>query len=77
MAGKEPLSLEYGISDGRINIDNEGVELEILEDEGLIIYYFHGVSQKENIATWLSEDETIVFTLVGEQSKEEFLKVAL
>lgn len=73
--GKEPLSLEYGISDGGINIDNEGVKFSIIKGEGLVIYFFEAISQKESIATWLSEDGTIVFTLVGEESKEEFLKI--
>jgi len=73
--GQEPLSLEYGISDGQINIDNEDVDFRIIEKEGLIIYFFQGISQKENIATWVSEDKTTVFTLVGEQAEEEFLKI--
>ena len=72
---KSPLTLEYGISDGGINVDNEGVELNIIQENGLTIYFFEAVSQEESIVTWLSEDETTVFTLVGGESKEEFLRI--
>ena len=39
--------MEYGISDGGINVDNEGVELNIIQENGLKIYFFEAVSQEE------------------------------
>lgn len=48
---KSPLTLEYGISDGGINVDNEGVELNIIQENGLTIYFFEAVSQEESIVT--------------------------
>ena len=67
--------MEYGISDGGINVDNEGVELNIIQENGLTIYFFEAVSQEESIVTWLSDNGTTVLTLVGGESKEEFLRI--
>ena len=73
--GREPLSSDYGVCDGGININNEGVEFSIIKEAGLTIYFFEAVSQKESIATWLPEDGATVFTLVGEEAKGEFLNI--
>ena len=71
------LSVSYGTADGSINIDNEVKSYQIIKSEkGTEIHYFEAdIDQKESSMTWLSEDENIVFNLIGSLPKEELLKI--
>lgn len=69
------LSVEYGPSDGKIHLDNEGKTYQVLYED-TEIHYLKAQNPDENSSiTWLGEEEQVVFTIAGPLEQEELLKI--
>lgn len=78
LSGDDMVLLSYGVADGSLSVNNEGVELIMLEDENGELYYFKSLSEeKDNQLVWVSEDGTVSFALFVPYSlgEEELFKV--
>ena len=74
---KDLLYLQYVNATASINVDNEKRVYKLIKGkDGTEIHYFEA---KNNTAystiMWLSEDENLVFSVVGRLSREELLKI--
>lgn len=71
------LIIDYGPADGNINLDSEGKTYHIIKgNKNDIIHYFEAKDDnKMSTMTWLSEDEDVVFNIIGYLSKDELLQV--
>ncbi|WP_294239360.1 DUF4367 domain-containing protein [Pseudobutyrivibrio sp.] len=69
------IGLMYSISDGKMYINNENVSYHEMEYKGKHIYYLEGDSAQGSSMTWESEDKTVMFSLSGNISKKEMLKI--
>lgn len=71
------LYFSYAISTGELNIDHEDATLEVNQlSDGTSVYCFIGqVGNKKNSATWFSEDKKVRFSIVGNVTIEEILKI--
>ncbi len=77
--GKDMLwfNLDYGLIDGGMNVNNENMDFFILTgSRGETIYYLQAQNPGDDSSmTWVSDDETTKFNLMGNLSKEELLKI--
>lgn len=71
------FTIEYGRADGSLNIDNKDKTYQIIKlKDGTEIHYLKSKSgDASSSMTWLSEDKTIVFSLIAPFSEEELLKI--
>lgn len=71
------LNFSYGAIDDGLELDNENKDfLRISGRRGEIIYYLRAKhSEDESSMTWISEDGTLKFNLMGNFSQEELLKI--
>ena len=74
---KDMLIILYGGADGSLNVDNEETMYKIIKlRNGTEIHYLKSESgEKDNSMTWLSKDETIVFSISAPLPEEELLKI--
>lgn len=71
------LDFSYGPIDDGLEVDNENKDfLKITGNRGEIIYYLRAKNpEEESSMTWISEDGTLKFNLMGNFSQEELLKI--
>jgi hypothetical protein len=71
------LDFSYGAIDDGLEIDNENKDLlKITGSRGEIIYYLRAKNpEAESSMTWISEDGTLKFNLMGNFSQEELIKI--
>ena len=71
------FTIEYGRADGSLNIDNRDKKYQIIKlKDGTEIHYLKAKNGEDSSSmTWLSENETIVFSLIAPFSEEELLKI--
>ncbi len=71
------LDFSYGAIDDGLEIDNENKDLlKITGSRGEIIYYLRAKNpESESSMTWISEDGTLKFNLMGNFSQEELIKI--
>lgn len=72
-----PLYFSYALSEGEMNVDNEDAAMVIEQlSDGRNVYCLIGEGEKATCsASWLSEDETIMFNIIGQVSMEEIIKI--
>lgn len=73
----EMLTFDYELSDSNTNMNNEDVTFSIIKgNKGDTIYYFECEDMsRESSMMWLSEDENVLFTIIGVFDTEEMLKM--
>ncbi|MCI9527715.1 MAG: DUF4367 domain-containing protein [Lachnospiraceae bacterium] len=71
------LDFSYGSIDDGLEVDNENKDLlKITGSRGEIIYYLRAKNpEAESSMTWISEDGTLKFNLMGNFSQEELIKI--
>ncbi|MDE6905602.1 MAG: DUF4367 domain-containing protein [Lachnospiraceae bacterium] len=71
------FDLDYGVIDGALNVDNENKDyLMLTGSHGEKIHYLRAqIPGEDSSLTWVSEDETTKFNLMGNLSEEELLKM--
>lgn len=77
-SGGEPwFDLDYGIIDGGLVVDSENKDYIILTgSHGEKIHYLRAqIPGEDSSMTWVSEDETTKFNLMGNLSEEEMFKM--
>lgn len=77
-SGGEPwFDLAYGVIDGSLNVDSENKDYIILTgSNGEKIHYLRAqIPGEDSSLTWISEDETTKFNLMGNLSEEELFKI--
>lgn len=69
--------LDYGVVDGGLVVDSENKDYDILTgSHGETIHYLHAKDLEDDSSlTWISDDETTKFNLLGDLSEEEMLKI--
>lgn len=71
------FDLDYGVIDGALIVDNENKDYVMLTgSHGEKIHYLRAqVPGEDSSMTWVSEDETTKFNLMGNLSEEELIKI--
>lgn len=75
--GNSFFTIVYGRADGSLNIDNKDKTYQIIKlKDGTEIHYLKSKNGEDSSSmTWLSEDKTIVFSLIAPFTEEELLKI--
>ena len=69
------LSLMYNQSDNKVYLNGENVKYIEFDYNGYHIYYLEGDKTVGSSMTWESYDHNVIFTLFGNISKSEMLKI--
>lgn len=71
------FDLDYGVIDGGLVVDSENKEYLVLTgSHGEKIHYLRAqIPGEDSSMTWVSEDETTKFNLMGNLSEEEMFKI--
>jgi len=71
------FNLDYGVIDSGLVVNSENMDLFVLTGKkGETIYYLQAQNSGDDSSmTWISEDGTTKFNLMGNVSKEELLKM--
>lgn len=75
--GESWFDLDYGVIDGGLVVDSENKDYLILNgSHGEKIHYLRAqIPGEDSSMTWVSEDETTKFNLMGNLSEEEMFKM--
>ncbi len=74
---QEKFTFIYGLSGGQLEVPNGERDYKVLyTKDGTELHYFQaGQEELESSLTWFSEDENLLFSIVGRLSQEELLQI--